>query len=90
MTDITEDFVDIYMLKLNIQNSKCINFCRTLPQYPLIKKLQLVGEDADSFFTITTDINITLSDVYNNLAQHMDASNYPPSHPMYSISNKAS
>jgi len=61
-----------------------------LSQCSLIKKLQLVGGDTDSFFlNISTDTNITLSDVYNNLAQHIDFSNYPPSHPMYSTVNKA-
>ena len=61
-----------------------------MPQCPLIKKLQLVGGDTDSFFlTIATDTHITLSDVFNSLAQHIDTSNYPPSHPMYSTVNKA-
>ena len=65
-------------------------FDETLSQCSLIKKLQLVGGDTDSFFlNISTDTNITLSDVYNNLAQHIDFSNYPPSHPMYSTVNKA-
>ena len=65
-------------------------FYNILPQCPLIKKLQLIGGDTDSFFlTIATDIHITLSDVFNSLAQHIDTSNYPPSHPMYSTVNKA-
>ena len=61
-----------------------------LPQCPLIKHISLVGGDTDSFFlSITTDINITLSDVFNSLSQHIDTSNYPPSHPLYSTRNKA-
>ena len=61
----------------------------TLPQCSLIKKLQLVGGDTDSFFlTFATDTSITLSDVYNNLAQYIDTSSYPSSHPMYSTVNK--
>ena len=49
-----------------------------------------VGGDTDRFFlTIATDTNISLSDVFNNLAQHIDTSNYPPSHPLYSNVNKA-
>ena len=57
-------------------------FYHLLPECPLIKKLQLIGEDTDSFFlNIVTDTHITLSDVFNNLAQHIDTSNYPPSHP---------
>ena len=65
-------------------------FYKILPQCPLIKKLQLIGGDTDSFFlTIATDKHITLSDVFNNLAQHIDTSNYPPSHPLYSTVNKA-
>jgi len=103
---ITDDIVGVHMLKAKVILNKPIFvgqavldysklqmyklFYRTLPQCPLIKKLQLVGGDTDSFFlNISTDTNITLSDVYNNLAQHIDFSNYPPSHPMYSTVNKA-
>ena len=65
-------------------------FYKILPQCPLIKKLRLVGGDTDSFFlTIATDKNITLSDVFNSLAQYIDTSNYPLSHPLYSTVNKA-
>jgi len=65
-------------------------FYKILPQCPLIKTLRLVGGDTDSFFlTIATDTHITLSDVFNNLAQYIDTSNYPPSHPLYSTVNKA-
>ena len=43
----------------------------------LIKKLQLVGGDTDSFFLkISTEINITLSDVHSNLVQLIDFCNY--------------
>ena len=103
---ITEDIVGVHMLKPKVTLDKPIFvgqavldysklemynlFYKTLPQCPLIKRLQLVGGDTDSFFlTIATDTNTTLSDVFNSLAQHMDTSNYPPSHPMYSIVNKA-
>ena len=41
------------------------------------------------FLAIATDTHKTLSDVFNNLTQYMDTSNYPPSHPMYSTVNKA-
>ena len=65
-------------------------FYEILPQCSLIKDLKLVGGDTDSFFlTISTDTHITLSDVFNSLAQHIDTSNYPPSHPLYSTVNKA-
>ena len=65
-------------------------FYEILLPCPLIKKLHLVGGDTDSFFlTIITDLHISLSDVYKFLAQHIDTSNYPPSHPLYSIVNKA-
>ena len=103
---ITEDLVGVHMLKPKVTLDKPVFvgqavldyskiemynlYYNILPQCPLIKKLQLVGGDTDSFFlTITTDMNITLSDVFNNLAQHIDTSNYPPSHPMYSTVNKA-
>ena len=65
-------------------------FYKILSQCPLIQQLHLVGGDTDSFFlTIATDMHITLPDVFNNLAQHIDTSNYPPSHPLYSAVNKA-
>ena len=65
-------------------------FYKILPQCPLIKRLHLIGGDTDSFFlTIATDTTVSLSDVFNNLAQHIDTSNYPPSHPLYNTVNKA-
>ena len=103
---ITEDIVGVHMLKAKVTLNKPIFvgqavldysklemyelFYKTLPQCPLIKKLQLVGGDTDSFFlTIATDKHITLSDVFNSLTQFVDTSNYPPSHPLYSVVNKA-
>ena len=103
---INEDIVGVHMLKPKVTLNKPIFvgqavldysklemyqlFYTTLPQCPLIKKLQLVGGDTDSFFlTIATDINVTLSDVFNSLSQFIDTSNYPPSHPLYSAVNKA-
>ena len=103
---ITENLVGVHLLKPKVTLDKPVFvgqavldyskiemyqlFYKILPQCPLIKKLQLVGGDTDSFFlTIATDTHIKLSDVYNNLAQHIDTSNYPPSHPMYSTVNKA-
>ena len=65
-------------------------FYRVLSQCPLIKELRLVGGDTDSFFlTIATEPHLSLSDVFVGLKQHIDTSNYPPSHPLYSITNKA-
>ena len=103
---ITNDIVGVHLLKPKVVLDKPVFigqavldysklemynlYYKVLPQCPLIKKLQLVGGDTDSFFlTIATDTNITLSDVFNNLAQYIDTSNYPPSHPMYSTVNKA-
>jgi hypothetical protein len=103
---ITEDIVGVHMVKPKVTLDKPIFvgqavldysklemyqlFYTVLPQCSLIKKLQLVGGDTDSFFlTIATDTHITLSDVYHSLAQHIDTSNYPPSHPLYSTVNKA-
>ena len=96
---ITEDLVGVHMLKTKVTLNKPVFvgqavldysklemfnlFYKILPQCPLIKKLQLIGGDTDSFFlTIATDTHITLSDVFHNLAQHIDISNYPPSHPL--------
>ena len=103
---ITEDIFGVHMLKPKVTLDKPIFvgqavldfsklemyklYYETLPQCSLIKKLQLVGGDTDSFFlTIATDTHITLSDVFHSLAQHIDTSNYPPSHPLYSAVNKA-
>ena len=103
---ITEDIIGVHMLKPKVTLDKPIFvgqavldfsklemyqlYYQTLPQCSLIKKLQLIGGDTDSFFlTIATDPHITLSDVFHSLAQHIDTSNYPPSHPLYSVVNKA-
>ena len=103
---ITQDIVGVHMLKSKVTLDKPIFvgqavldysklemyklYYQTLRQCPLIKKLELVGGDTDSFFlAIGTDIHITLADVFNNLSQHIDTSNYPSSHPMHSIANKA-
>ncbi|MEL7306377.1 MAG: endonuclease domain-containing protein [Pseudomonadota bacterium] len=103
---INEEIVGVHMVKSKVTLDKAIYvgqsvldysklemynlYYKILPKCPLIKKLQLIGGDTDSFFlAIATDTNITLSDVFNNLAKHIDTSNYPPSHPMYSIVNKA-
>lgn len=103
---ISEDIVGVHMLKSKVVLDKPIFvgqavldysklemynlFYNILPQCPLIKKLQLVGGDTDSFFlTIATDTTITLADVFKSLAQYMDTSNYLPSHPLYSLVNKA-
>ena len=103
---ITENLVGVHMLKSKVTLDKPVFvgqavldyskiemynlFYKILPQCPLIKKLQLIGGDTDSFFlTIATETHITLSDVFNSLAQHIDTSNYPPSHPLYSAVNKA-
>ena len=65
-------------------------FYHILPRCPLIKNLGLVGGDTDSFFlTIATAKHIMLSDVFKSLSQHIDTSNYPPSHSLYSTTNKA-
>ena len=103
---ISDDITGVHMLKSKVTLDKPVFvgqavldysklemynlFYHILPQCPLIKKLQLVGGDTDSFFlAIVTDLHITLSDVFNNLAQYIDTSNYPPSHSMYSVANKA-
>ena len=103
---ISDDIIGVHMLNPKVTLNKPVFigqavldysklemfnlFYKILPQCHLIKKLQLVGGDTDSFFlTIATDTHNTLSDVFNTLKQHIDTSNYPPSHPMYSKANKA-
>ena len=103
---ITEDIVGVKMVKPKIVLDKPIYigqavldyskltmytlFYQTLPSCPLIKKLELLGGDTDSFFLeITTDTHVKVSDVLENLKECVDFSNYPPNHPQYSIDNKA-
>ena len=65
-------------------------FYKTLKQCPLINNLTLLGGDTDSFFLeLTVDEHITQNDVLDNLKEHVDFSNYPPSHPLFSSKNKA-
>jgi len=61
-----------------------------LRKCPLIRQPDLVGGDTDSFFlALHTNTNISLNDVFSNLKEFFDSSNYPQDHPMYSASNKA-
>ena len=65
-------------------------FYTILPACPLIKNLQLVGGDTDSFFlAITTDSKHSLHDVFNTMTDQIDTSNYPTDHPLFSNNNKA-
>lgn len=61
-----------------------------LRKCPLIRQPELVGGDTDSFFlALHTDKEIQLVDIFRNLAQYFDSSNYPQDHPLYSAANKA-
>ena len=61
-----------------------------LRKCPLIRQPELVGGDTDSFFlALHTDKNVQLGDVFKNLSQYFDSSNYPQDHPLYSAANKA-
>ena len=65
-------------------------FYEKLPQCPLIKNIQLLGGDTDSFFlSLTVESNITANDVLKSLESIVDFSNYPINHPLYSSQNKA-
>ena len=65
-------------------------FYKILPSCPLIHKLKLLGGDTDSFFLqVTVDYDKTPGDVLYNMKHIVDFSNYSPTHPLYSIDNKA-
>ena len=103
---INEDIVGVHMIKPKVTLDKPIYvgqavldysklemyqlFYDILPACPLIKKLQLVGGDTDSFFlAITTDSKHSLHDVFSMMPNHIDTSNYPTDHPLFSNNNKA-
>ena len=65
-------------------------FYETLPSCSLIHNIKLLGGDTDSFFLqLTVDQDTTASDVLSSMKRFVDFSNYPSSHPLYSIDNKA-
>ena len=65
-------------------------FYETLPSCPLIHDIKLLGGDTDSFFlSLTVEPHITTANILASLKQHVDFSNYPPTHPLYSNINKA-
>ena len=65
-------------------------FYETLPTCPLIHDIKLLGGDTDSFFlSLTVEQHITSADILSNMKQHVDFSNYPPSHHLHSNINKA-
>ena len=103
---ITEDIVGVKMMKPKVTLDKPIYigqavldyskltmyklFYQTLPQCPLIHKLELLGGDTDSFFlSLTVDIQTSSSDILKNLESFVDFSNYPTDHPLFSNVNKA-
>ena len=65
-------------------------FYDTLPSCPLIHNIKLLGGDTDSFFLqLTVDQHITSTDILANMKHCVDFSNYPPTHPLHSNTNKA-
>ena len=65
-------------------------FYKTLPSCPLIHNIRLLGGDTDSFFlALTIDQDKAASDILSALEQYVDFSNYPPTHPLHSNTNKA-
>ena len=65
-------------------------FYKTLKSCKLLNNVRLLGGDTDSFFlALTTDSNITITDVFRELSPWLDSSNYPKDHVLYSTANKA-
>ena len=55
---------------------------------PLIKSVELVGGDTDSFFLYVTS-KYSRNEILNSFKEEFDSSNYPTSHPLYSSVNKS-
>ena len=65
-------------------------YYRILRTCPLIRKAELLGGDTDSLFlALHVNSGVTLDNVFTNLGDYFDASNYPQDHPLYSTVNKA-
>ena len=65
-------------------------YYNVLRQCRLIRQPELVGGDTDSFFlALHTHRSILLSDIFSDLEQYLDSSNYPQDHPLYSAANRA-
>ena len=65
-------------------------FYKILKPCPLVKEVRLLGGDTDSFFLgITTQKDLNFNEVGKSLEKYFDTSNYNPTHPLYSIQNKA-
>ena len=65
-------------------------FYDILPQCPLIHTIKLLGGDTDSFFlSLLVDPGTTPADILSNMSTHVDFSNYPSTHPLFSVNNKA-
>ena len=56
----------------------------------LVSKAVLCGGDTDSFFlALYTAPSVSIDDIFLSLPDVFDASNYPDTHPLYSLRNKA-
>ena len=62
----------------------------TIKKCPLIDKTRLCGGDTDSFFLcLYTSPSTSLDDIFLNMKDKFDSSNYDTDHPLYSTENKA-
>ena len=65
-------------------------FYKILKPCPLMRDVRLMGGDTDSFFlAITTQKDLDFNEVWKSLNDYFDSSNYKPTHPLYSLNNKA-
>ena len=103
---ISEDIVGVRMMKNKVVLGKPIYvgqavldysklemyrlYYETLSECPLIKDIELVGGDTDSFFAaIHTDKHVAIDSVFKSLSHTFDSSNYPQNHPLFCTANKA-
>ena len=79
----------IFIGQCILDTSKIIMYrlLNQLKHHPTITDVQLIGGDTDSFF-LRLQSSCSLDDIWRSLS-NFDASNYPPTHPLYSIINKA-
>lgn len=103
---INEDIVGVKMMKSEVELCKPVYIGQAVLDYsklemyklfydilkpcPLIRNVDLLGGDTDSFFlAITTQKDLNFNEVMTYLRPHFDSSNYEEKHPLYSLENKA-
>ncbi|MEL7522373.1 MAG: DNA polymerase, partial [Cyanobacteria bacterium J06553_1] len=79
----------IFIGQCILDTSKIIMYrlLNQLKEHPVLSKVELIGGDTDSFF-LRFQSPLPLEDVWRSMP-NFDSSNYPPTHPLHSNTNKA-